>query len=344
MISKLAKGKVLGFIPTPYFIALLLVGGYVFVPAFNSAVNDLWNSLQLSSVPGLTGGGYQGNVQFIFTIQDAITGATVNPTNDVYYYFADMPSKLAGGTGLTTTGHTLAADPDGECWIAIGDANDNFFCPDLFESINSAFILPGGFWADLADDNKPDYVAHINTANVGVTGQAQTPALNLVAPWLNEDATLTLSSPADADNTGASATTVAITWTITGCTADDGFYIARIYFTDNNTIASGICHPDELTISNGLSGGGRATWDGPIKEVEGSTPYYYYLDGLPDYKEFQNGERYWYETGESATIYITANFDVDLVAGSLVTIYVDQVDGEGTVTTDSDSVNINITS
>lgn len=342
----MARGKILGFSSSTLIVALLIVG-YLFVPTVNTAINDLWSSIAGSI--GLSGvtttGNYVGNVNYVITIQDLLTGATAAPTGDAYYWYSEQPSSSTGGVALTTTGHVMQAQPSGYAWLVFDGASDFLFCGDYFSSMNSAYVVPGsGFWADLNDDNDVDYCVKIDTSKIGVTGQAQTPTMNLVAPWLEEDATLTLSSPADADGTGAAETVVTITWEVTTCAADDGFAITRLYFTDNNTIASGICHPEQVYISNGLGGGGQAMWSAPVKQVEGATAYYYYITGDPDYRHFFNGERYWVETGEPATIYVTAKVRVDLVAGANLTIYIDQCDSAGTITTDSDAVAINIES
>jgi hypothetical protein len=335
----LARGTILGF-PTSYVVIALLVCAYFYVPAFNTAVSDLWNSLTgLSAVPGMQGGTYKGNVNFVETVQDTLTGdGTFNPTNDAYTYFADMPADMSGGTALTAAGHTLGADDDGECWIAFGGVGvtDAYFDVAQFNAKNSKWILSGGFWADLADDNSPEYVAHIDTSHAGITGQAQTPVINLVAPWLDLDTTVTLSSPADYDNAGATEVVAPITWTITGVTADDGFYISRIRVTVNGTIASGLLKPEELMISNGLGAGGVSFIAQPVAEVEGATAEWYYLNGSPDYRHYFNCEPYQIKTGEAATIYITINFRVDLVAGANVTFYLDLVGSDGTITSSND--------
>ena len=320
------------------------------VGGVGTAMGDLWEGL-MGLTPGstvTTGGIYKGNVNFVETVMDTLAGGTFNPTNDAYTYFPDQPSDMTSGVDLTAAGHTLGADEDGECWIAFGGVavTDAYFDVDKFNAVNSQWILPGSFWADLADDNSPEYVAHIDTSEAGKTGQAQTPVINLVAPWLDLDTTVTLSSPADSDSNGAAEVVVPITYTITACAANDGFYISRIRFTFNGTIASGICLPEELMISNGLSGGGVSLITAPIAEIEGATAEWYYLNGSPDYRHYFNGERYQVKTGEAATIYMTVNCRVDLVAGALLTAYVDVVGSDGTITTytDAGGVNINIES
>jgi len=245
---------------------------------------------------------------------------------------------------MWSPGHTLAADPDGECWIAIGDCSDYLFRPEVFSSLNPNWVLPGGFWADFANNNSPEYVVHIDTSKAGKTGQAQTPACNLAAPWLHEDASITLSTPADADNSGGGPVVVPITWTLTACGNDDGFAIGRLYVTMNKTIASAETIPEEMYISNGLGAGGQAFWAAPVAQVEGATSYFYFISGDPQYRQYQNGELYQIKTGEPTTIYVTINFRCNLVSGTLVSLYVNQTGGTGTITTDTSAPVINIIS
>ena len=76
--------------------------------------------------------------------------------------------------------------------------------------------------------------------------------------------------------------------------------IPRLWFTVNNTIASAKTIPEELTFSGGwIGGGGRTYWAEPVKTVEGSTSYYYFITGEPSYREIENGERYLVETGRA---------------------------------------------
>ena len=95
-------GKILGF-PTAWVVIGLMVVGYMYVPAFSGIVNDLWGNLT-GLTPGSTvisGGVYTGNINFVESIQDTLTGATVDPTADAYYWFAEMPTSLSGAVALT---------------------------------------------------------------------------------------------------------------------------------------------------------------------------------------------------------------------------------------------------
>lgn len=340
-------GKILGF-PTQLVVLVVLVGCYFYVPAFNAAVNDLWGSIT-GLTPGsvvTTGGIYTGNINFVESIQDGILGSTLDPTGDAYYWFPTQPSSMAGAVTLTAAGHVKSALPSGFCWVVVeAGSSDNLLLSDALVSMNAPYVVDS-FWADLSNDNSADFCMKIDTSKVGINGQAQTPTLNLVIPFVNEDATLTLSSPADNDNLGAAEVTTSTTWTITDCANDDGFNIGRLYFTCNKTIASGEFKPEQLTISNGLGLSGQSVWSAPIAKVEGSTSYYYYIgaDTSPDYRHVFNGELYGIRTGEPTTIYVQLTYKTTLTSGDLVTLYVDQIDGDGTVTTDSDAINANIIS
>jgi hypothetical protein len=323
----------------------VLVLAFLYVPAFSTAVTDLWNSLTLSSIPGVTGGGSHGNVQFIETIQDAILGTTVDPTADTYTLYYSMPTGVTSGVALTAAGHTISAPASGEVWLAINGGSDYLFCEDLFLSANQQWVKSGtGFWADFADDNTPDYVVAIDTSKAGVNGQAQTPVINLVIPELHEDTGVALDSPADKTGTGATEVVVPVTWVLDGITANDGVYITRMWITINNTIASAKTIPEEMTLSGGwIGGGGRNSWSAPVKQVEGSTSYFYYVTGDPTYREYPNGERYWYKTGESEDCFMTVNFRCILGADGYDTtaiLYYEICDGAGTIVQDSDTIAI----
>lgn len=332
----MARGKILGF-PTSYVVIALLICAYIYVPAFGVAVNDLLGSLKGSL--GLSGistvGTYQGNVQLIENIQDKILGTAVDPTADTYRVFYNQPTTGAGGIVLTTTGTTVTAPAQGYVWLAINGGSDYFFCEDYFNILNSAFVISGsGYWADLEDDNTPDYVVKIDTSKAGVTGQTQTPNINLIIPELHEDMTLAVgSAPADQAAVGAAETVVSITYGLNGITANDGFFVTRVYFTVNTTIAGGQVAFEEMSWSGGLcaSSGAQTFWSAPAKTVEGSTSYWYYILGDPTYKEYPNGERLWYKSASEAdTMYMTIKVRCKLVDGMAITMYLDATDGGGT--------------
>lgn len=338
-------GKIAGIDSTLVVIGLVAVLAFYNVGGVGTIIGDLWGGIT-GLVPGstiTTGGVYQGNVNFIESIQDGVIGSTVDPTGDAYYWFPEKPTSMAGAVTLTAAGHTKMALPSGYCWIVVeAGSSDNILLEDELLSLNSAYVVDH-CWADLSNDNSADFCMKIKTSDIGKTGQAQTPALNLVIPFLNEDATVTLSSPTDKDNTGAPEATVNIIWEITDCASDDGFNIGRLYFTCNKTIASGEFKPEALTISNGLGFGGQSYFSAPISQVEGSTSYYYYINGA-DYRHVFDGELYGIKTGQPTTIYVQLTCKSTLTSGDNVTLYIDEVDGDGTVTTDSDAVAINILS
>jgi hypothetical protein len=331
LIEELARGKILGF-PVSWVIVGLLVVGFLYVPAFNTAVTDLWNSITLSST-GLGVGVYTGNVQFIETIQDKILGTVVDPTVDTYTLYYDTPTATSGGLALTAAGHTITAPASGFVWLAINGGSDYYFCEDYFNSLNSKWVVAGsGFWADLANNNSPDYCVKIDTSKAGINGQAQTPNINLVIPELEEDMTLAVGTgAADTNLVGAASVVTAHTWALNGILADDGLFITRLYFTVNTTMAGGQVKFEELTLSGGLLGGGAQTyWAQPVEEIEGSTSYHYYITGKPERMEYPNGERFWYKTGEPSTMYLTLNVRTVLVDGQSITLCIDAVDGAGT--------------
>jgi hypothetical protein len=340
----MARGKILGFSTSTLLIALL-VGGYLFVPAFTSMANGLFGQLG-DLIPGSAIGGvgtYTGNVNFVESIQDTILGTTVDPTADTYKWYAARPTGPSGGVAMVAAGQIFQAQANGEAWIAINGGSDYYFCEDIFLAQNAAYVKPGtGFWADLNDDNSPDYCVAINTASIGDNGQAQTPTLSLVIPMLHEDASITIGAAADLTGVGATEAVAPITWAITGLTVNDGAYITRMWITSNHTIASVVTLPEEVTISGGfIGGGGQTFWASPVKQVEGVVSMHYYITGDPTYREYPNGERYWYKTGEPATTYLTANFRCILGAlESVVTLNIEICDGAGTITTVTDSVNI----
>lgn len=343
MINRLARGKFFGFSGLEVLTVIAVACIAFNVGGIQGSLGSLWSTFVPASVLN-TGATYTGNINYIELSQNAVTGATVAPTGGAFYYFEDKPSSMTGAITLTAAGTTRAASSKGYCWIvAEAGSSDYLLDSSKFLSQNSAYVLESG-WADLANDNSVDFMAKIKTSDVGVNGQAQTPSLTLLYPFVEEDATLTLSSPADNDNTGSSEATVTIVWTITGCDAAKGFNIGRLYFTCNKTIASNEFKPEGLVISNGGSFGGRMSWSAPIAQTEGSTSYFYYIDGSPDYRHEFNGEDYGVLTGESATIYVTLTAKATLTSGDLVTLQVDQIDGDGAVTNDNDPVVINIIS
>jgi hypothetical protein len=340
----MARGQIAGLSGTT-IIAVLLVLGYLFVPAFTSMANGIFGQLG-DLIPGSAIGGvgtYTGNVNFVESIQDTILGTTVDPTADTYKWYASRPTGPSGGVAMTAAGQIFQAQANGEAWLAINGGSDYYFVEDIFLQQNAAYVKAGtGFWADLNDDNTPDFCVAIDTSKIGDNGQAQTPTLGLVIPMLHEDSSLTIAAAADVAGAGATEVVVPITWSLSGITVNDGCYITRMWITSNHTIASVVTLPEEVSISGGLvGGGGQAFFSQPVKQVEGAVSLHYYITGDPTYREYPNGERYWYKTGEPSTAYLTANFRCILGAlESVVTLNIEIADGAGTITTVTDSVNI----
>jgi hypothetical protein len=124
-------------------------------------------------------------------------------------------------------------------------------------------------------------------------------------------------------------------------TAEDGYYLGRLYIATNSTRGGDDVRCAELTLSGGWTIGGQTTWGGPVSESNGDYEAWYYLGGA-DYTEAHNAIPMWRGTNAADALYITLNvksyFETNDDIG--FTLYMDWVQPDGNIDTDSDVVDL----
>lgn len=347
-------------IPGSVILVGAVIVGLLFVNAlFPVQFQAIWKRASDQTKGLITGSGvnindqapssgvYTGNINFIESQQDMLAGAAASPTSPTYRLFLNRPSTSAsGGIALTATGTVREAPAQGYVYLACYGGTD-FMIMDPQRIPTWSTTNPRVteyYWADLDANNSPELVLKIRTADIGVNGQSQTPTLTTTIPLIKVDTVLADDSPADVSSIGTSSTTTTVVWKLSGCTANYGGRLGRLYLTLNCTSASGLVVPEVMTLSGGWTsqGGMQTYWSNPIQTVEGSTSYYYYVNGAPDTYEYQNGIPFEYGPGSSDSLYVSVTFRCNLGAGNkeVATLYYDTVSSAGAIATLNDAVTL----
>jgi hypothetical protein len=131
-----------------------------------------------------------------------------------------------------------------------------------------------------------------------------------------------------------------ITWKFSGITAEDGYYLARLFFVTNETRVGDDVRLKDVSISGGWTFDGPSSISAPVLETSGDYEAYYI--NPTDYTEISNAIPVYRGTRAADSLYITLNVDCYLESGDSIsiTIYVDWVTAEGSIDQDSDAVNI----
>jgi hypothetical protein len=297
-----------------------------------------------------TGGGvvggqeYYGNVQFIINRNDHLAGGAVTPTSDAYSLFHAEPYEGLSAIAITASGTTteVTRNDAGYIWMTLYGGTDFYIVEDAF--LNGNPRVKSSYWKDYDNDGDDDFVIKVYVGDVGVIGSAQTPTCTLSLPLLDEDvASYSDDSPADITGIDETEVVQAVTWKLSGITAEDGAFLTRLYFATNATRGGDDIRFEELSLSGGWvsSSGAKTYWGSPVKEENGNYEAWYINPA--DYLEYHQGERVWRATNDADTLYVTVNVRCTLNTNEQyeVTLYADFLDPDGSsITTVSDGVNL----
>jgi hypothetical protein len=337
--------KVMGLKVWHWIIVIALFGaylGYWQLPI----VSDFLSGQNVTPTPGPSPGEeiYYGACTFKITMTDYFTGSdsTSAATNEAAALYHSKPGIGAAGASVTpgTTGatHEILESDKGYIWMYFYAGDDVYFVDDLFNAANSR--VSESEWIDFDSDGTDEFIFKAWVGDVGERGQGLTPVVSFAASTVDEDdGSIADDNPADITGIGeTSGTVTAITWKISGCTAEDGYYLARMYVATNDTRGGDDVRMAELTISGGWTIGGQTSWGAPISESNGNYEAWYWAPA--DYTEPHNAIPMWRGTNAADSLYITLNVKSYFETNDRVqfTIYLDWVQPDGGIDTDSDAV------
>ena len=288
---------------------------------------------------------YYGACTFKITLTDYFTGTdfTGSVANEAAALYHSKPSVGAAGASVTpgTTGatHEILESDKGYVWFYFYAGDDGYFVDSLFQASNAR--VTESEWTDFDNDGTDEFIFKAWVGDVGVRGQGLTPVVSFAAAVVDEDdGTIGDDNPADQTGAGTGAQTESITWKFSGITAEDGYYLGRMYIMTNETVGGDDTRMKELQMSGGWTIGGRTTWGAPIREENGNYTAWYW-DPV-DYDEAHNAIPVWRGTNAPDSMYVTLTISCNYESGDATkfTIYMDWVQPDGVIDTDTDDVTI----
>jgi hypothetical protein len=273
-----------------------------------------------------------------FTGSDS-TGAATNEAAALYHA---KPGIGTGGASITpgTTGttHEILESDEGYVWIYFYAGDDVYFIDTNFVSSNSR--VTEAEWTDFDSDGSDEYIFKAWVGDVGQRGQGLTPVVSFAAATVDEDdGSIADDNPADISGVGeTSGTVTAVTWKISGLTAEDGYFLGRLYIATNDTRGGDDVRCAELTLSGGWTIIGQTSWGAPTLESNGDYEAWYWNPS--DYTEAHNAIYCWRGTNAADSMYVTLNVESYFETNDEVqfTLYLDWVQPDGNIDTDSDAV------
>jgi hypothetical protein len=342
------SSKVLG-IKIWHWALIIIIGaavlGYIELPIISD-----WLHPQQTITPGLEPGEeiYYGACTFKITMTDYFAGTdfTGSATNEAAALYHSKPGIGAAGASVTpgTTGntHEILESDQGYIWFYFYAGDDAYFMDHLFVGDNSR--VTEAEWNDFDDDGTDEYIFKAWVGDVGVRGQGLTPVVSFAAAVIDEDdGSIADDNPSDITGVGeTSGTVTAITWKISGMTAEDGYFLGRLYIATNATRGGDDVRCAELTLSGGWTIIGQTSWGAPVSESNGNYEAWYWLGGA-DYTEAHNAIKLYRGTNAADSLYVTLNVESYYETNDEVefTLYLDFVQPDGNIDTDSDAVNVN---
>ena len=285
---------------------------------------------------------YYGSAQFKLVQTDYFTGGAVSPTSAVYTLYHVRPRTGVSGTAITASGTTteiFKAD-GGKVYMAIYGGTDYYLVePDVY---NSNPRITSHYYEDFDNDGTDELIVELDVSDVGERGQGLTPVVSISLPLVDEDISgLTSDNPADQSSIGTTATTVTITWKVSGLTAEDGVTLQRIYFATNSSRGGDDLRFETLTISGGWTVNGQDTWGAPVHEENGDYEAWYMRPA--DYLEPHAGTLVWRGTNADDSLYVTVSIRCmfESAEDHLVDLYMDFLDPDTTtISTVNDQVEL----
>jgi hypothetical protein len=287
---------------------------------------------------------FHGNVNFKVSETDALAGGSHTSTNVVFLYFVNEPTDDLGGLSITTTGTGIEIEPTqlGYCWISVDNGDDEYpisrWLEPTFKAQNPR--IREIVWRDLTGDDKDEMLIKIwlGDLQVGV----QDPIWTLKMPWVDEDVSgITTDNPSDQVSIGTgSGTEVTIKWDVSGCTAEDGFVLGKIYFTTNDTREGNDVRLTKLKMYGSMRVKGQTSWAAPTGMSAGDYEAYYFQP--VDYTDPMDGILVYRDTddADSLTIELTVKCYLETLDDIDVSIYLETVGGDGATAQVTDTVSL----
>ena len=336
--------KVIGLKVWHWIIIIVLLGAYMgwwTIPIISDYLKTTGDG-----GPGPTPGEdiYYGACTFKITMTDYFTGADstgASSTEAAALYHNKPGVGMAGASvtpGVTGNTHEILESDNGYVWFYFYAGDDLYFVDSLFSG-NSR--VTESEWSDFDNDGTDEFIFRAWVGDVGVRGQGLTPVVSFAAATVDEDdGTIADDNPADQTSIGTSKTTASITWKLSGFTAEDGYYLARLYISTNETIGGTDIRFKELQLSGGWTVGGQSSWGAPIREENGNYTAWYVAPSA--YDEAHNAIPMWRGTNAPDSLYVTVNIECMYESGDATKfdIYFDWVQPDGAIDTDTDDVTL----
>ena len=324
-----------------YVIIGLLIAGYLFVPAvttvINGIVSPILTAIGLSSA-GVGGGAYHGNVNFVVSQMNELTGAAASPTTPVYQLHTSMPTVGSIGKAITVTGtvYDVPATSNGVIFVECFAGTDFYNDFRKIKALNP--YVSDVIWTDYDVDGTDECLVKMDVSKISGLNPQTNPTLTLSLPLVADDVALAVDDPGD-QTLGATVTTSTLTYTISSFAAGEGTEFEKVYFTTNATSVSGYIQFKAMRISGGTttSSQPKLNWVAPIYEDAGTAYGAWYVKGsqdvaLNDYNDYNNDLLAWRRTGEADTLTVSVDFECTLAKHVVVTSHFVSISANGVLT------------
>ena len=215
-------------------------------------------ALLTGNIPGMTGGlfatqqitgstvdGEAYNFGMTYQESNALSGASYTGTSSSYNLIQSNGQRLASVNSLYGTaslvnvasGTTATEIPVYNNIIFINIDTGTAHFPDVSQIMQNNQFLTDFAWLPVSSANVPELVVEADLSKVGSPNLNVDPSISakLLVAGIPEDTGASMSSPADQTGIGTTQTDVYINWEITGLSASEGFSIARMWLTSNQT-------------------------------------------------------------------------------------------------------------
>ncbi|MFW6109385.1 MAG: hypothetical protein ACOC6N_02945, partial [archaeon] len=287
---------------------------------------------------------YAGNLAIKTSETDYLEGGSHSSSNEKIMFYTVEPRSMGDGISMSDTSATveLSRSSEGWAWISIHNGDDEYLTTPWMESEfkNQNPRVREIYYKDLDNDDKKEMIGKVWFGDI-VVSSGQDPSWTLQVSWIDEDVSLTLSSPSDVTGVGeVSGTKDSITWEITDFTAGDGAVFGKIYVATNDTREGEDIRLEGLDLFGDITVKGKNSWSTPAWTSSGDYEGYYFSP--TEYTDPFNGILVYRETGATDKLYASLSFKAYLETNNVVTVtlYIELVGGDGSTTQLSDTVNV----
>jgi len=267
--------------------------------------------------------------------------STPSTTSDSYIVYHSRGKALTevtasdfigGVTYVVGTGADFDVSPEDEGTILLyADAGTDFFLDYQATKTNNIGVSECRT-LDVDGDHRDEYVFSIDVSDY-VADPKPTKQINMIV--VEEDTTITLSSPTDQDSIGTGTKTGTIEWQIEGIAEKYGGRLARVYVVSNDTTFESQAAITAVSIA------GVGTFTGSDITPDSGAKTWYIDIGVDDYRELVDTHLLTRASGGSSYVGVTVSWETYFAAASdatELTLYVTMMKAtESLDTADSDA-------